>query len=260
MRPGSRPDLQQGGRQVAVGAVLLEKPVDLVIRQAIRRCGSGIGVRSLAGYPAAEYNGRREPAASAAGLAAATRRGASIGSVRSESVSLRKCHRMAWRNSSRLPASARGDHAGNVQSAPARGSASGSCSTRSPRKSEWKRIAQRGGSRPRARGGRLSPRLPFLRSSAAPWTAMRSVRPTRSARPNRCRHISRVVGEVPMGRAAGLTVALGEAALIHTGGMLPDGSRRGGDARADPAPRLLRTSKCCARSPRARTPWASARM
>ncbi|HEX8990795.1 MAG TPA: gephyrin-like molybdotransferase Glp [Anaerolineales bacterium] len=34
----------------------------------------------------------------------------------------------------------------------------------------------------------------------------------------------RLAGEVPMGKAAGLQVAAGECALIHTGGMLPDGT------------------------------------
>ena len=33
-----------------------------------------------------------------------------------------------------------------------------------------------------------------------------------------------VVGEVPMGRASGLTVGVSEAALIHTGGMVPTGA------------------------------------
>jgi molybdopterin molybdotransferase len=33
-----------------------------------------------------------------------------------------------------------------------------------------------------------------------------------------------VIGEVPMGAASGLALALSECALIHTGGMLPDGS------------------------------------
>ena len=32
----------------------------------------------------------------------------------------------------------------------------------------------------------------------------------------------RVVGEVGMGRAAGVSLRLGEAALVHTGGMIPD--------------------------------------
>lgn len=32
----------------------------------------------------------------------------------------------------------------------------------------------------------------------------------------------RVVGEVGMGRAAGVTLGVGEAALVHTGGMIPD--------------------------------------
>ena len=34
----------------------------------------------------------------------------------------------------------------------------------------------------------------------------------------------RLVGEVPMGRAAGLAIGAGECALIHTGGMLPEGA------------------------------------
>ncbi len=34
----------------------------------------------------------------------------------------------------------------------------------------------------------------------------------------------RVIGEVPMGRAPGLSIGSGEAALIHTGGMLPEGA------------------------------------
>ncbi len=34
----------------------------------------------------------------------------------------------------------------------------------------------------------------------------------------------RLVGEIPMGRAAGLRLANGEAAAIHTGGMLPEGT------------------------------------
>lgn len=34
----------------------------------------------------------------------------------------------------------------------------------------------------------------------------------------------RLVGEVPMGRAPGLSIGPGEAALIHTGGMLPEGA------------------------------------
>ncbi|HZW04640.1 MAG TPA: molybdopterin molybdotransferase MoeA, partial [Anaerolineaceae bacterium] len=33
-----------------------------------------------------------------------------------------------------------------------------------------------------------------------------------------------VIGEVPMGRAAGLTLNPGQVALIHTGGMLPEGA------------------------------------
>lgn len=33
-----------------------------------------------------------------------------------------------------------------------------------------------------------------------------------------------LIGEVPMGRAPGLTVSLGQAALVHTGGMLPQGA------------------------------------
>ncbi len=33
-----------------------------------------------------------------------------------------------------------------------------------------------------------------------------------------------MIGEVPMGRAAGLAIGTGECALIHTGGMLPDGA------------------------------------
>ena len=33
-----------------------------------------------------------------------------------------------------------------------------------------------------------------------------------------------VIGEVPMGRASGLTVGVSEAALIHTGGMVPTGA------------------------------------
>lgn len=34
----------------------------------------------------------------------------------------------------------------------------------------------------------------------------------------------RVIGEVPMGRAPGFAIGPGEAALIHTGGMLPEGA------------------------------------
>ena len=34
----------------------------------------------------------------------------------------------------------------------------------------------------------------------------------------------RVVGEVVMGQAAAVPIKTGEAALIHTGGMLPDGA------------------------------------
>src|SRR5512135_943749 len=34
----------------------------------------------------------------------------------------------------------------------------------------------------------------------------------------------RLVGEVPMGKAAGLRIGVGECALIHTGGMLPEGA------------------------------------
>jgi molybdopterin molybdotransferase len=34
----------------------------------------------------------------------------------------------------------------------------------------------------------------------------------------------RVIGEVPMGQAAGFTVGAGQAALIHTGGALPEGA------------------------------------
>lgn len=34
----------------------------------------------------------------------------------------------------------------------------------------------------------------------------------------------RIVGEVPMGQAPGLSIRPGEAALIHTGGMLPEGA------------------------------------
>jgi molybdopterin molybdotransferase len=33
-----------------------------------------------------------------------------------------------------------------------------------------------------------------------------------------------MIGEVPMGRAAGLAIGTGQCALIHTGGMLPDGA------------------------------------
>jgi len=33
-----------------------------------------------------------------------------------------------------------------------------------------------------------------------------------------------VVGEVPMGQASSLTLGVGEAALVHTGGMIPDGA------------------------------------
>src|SRR5512140_3971081 len=34
----------------------------------------------------------------------------------------------------------------------------------------------------------------------------------------------RMAGEIPMGRAAGMTIQAGQCALIHTGGMLPPGA------------------------------------